>query len=658
MTEREQIINEILDQEPTFLEKAKKKVNGRPTWICPKCGNGSGTDGDGIVFNKKSKSKHAHYHCFKCGLSGDVIELYQAANGIDDFNQAIEELQRYYNISGNLHGGGEYSHESQDKTPIKKPEKKQEQNQAQAEKEPDLMPYFEQCRARIASTDYPQKRGLSSKVINDYWLGYDPQYTTDAGTWKALIIPTGRANFIARNTDINAEKGSRYRKKGAAKLFNLKALESTEKPVFIVEGEIDALSIMTAGGAAVGLGSTSNTEKLIEAVKGLKHTPPLIIAMDNDDAGKEAAEKLESELNALELDAFTLNPYGGQKDANAALLDHKEDFYKTIQSYRTKDDIINQIKAEKRAEYMQNSAAAHIQDFIDGISASANTPATPTGFKALDRCLEDGLREGLYILGAISSLGKTTLILQIADQIAAQGQDVLIFSLEMARSELMAKSISRHTLLNVQNSGGDIGDAKTEIGITSGERYHDYSDKELALIEKSIKDYNQYAGHIFIKEGIGDIGVTAIRKAVKDHITFTGNKPIVFVDYIQILAPYNERATDKQNMDKAVLELKRISRDYKIPVIGISAFNRLNYNTAVTMAAFKESGAIEYSSDVLLGLQLEGVDAQGFDESRAKQENPRKIELVILKQRKGRIGKKIKYEYYPLFNYYKEIGEA
>lgn len=56
-------------------------------------------------------------------------------------------------------------------------------------------------------------------------------------------------------------------------------------------------------------------------------------------------------------------------------------------------------------------------------------------------------------MGAISSLGKTTLILQIADQIAQNGKDVLIFSLEMAKAELMAKSISRHTLQQVLNDG-------------------------------------------------------------------------------------------------------------------------------------------------------------------------------------------------------------
>ena len=62
---------------------------------------------------------------------------------------------------------------------------------------------------------------------------------------------------------------------------------------------------------------------------------------------------------------------------------------------------------------------------------------------------------------------------------------------------------------------------------------------------------------------------------------------------------------DKQNVDRAVFELKRLSRTYKIPVIAISSLNRGSYSSDICMAAFKESGAIEYSSDVLIGLQLE-----------------------------------------------------
>ena len=102
-------------------------------------------------------------------------------------------------------------------------------------------------------------------------------------------------------------------------------------------------------------------------------------------------------------------------------------------------------------------------------------------------------------------------------------------------------------------------------------------------------------------------------------------------------------------------DLKRLSRDCKIPVVVISSFNRENYGSKVSMQAFKESGAIEYSTDVLIGLQLKGTGEKGFDIDDAKAKNPREIEAVILKNRNGAAGKKIFYKYYTMFNYFREI---
>lgn len=266
--------------------------------------------------------------------------------------------------------------------------------------------------------------------------------------------------------------------------------------------------------------------------------------------------------------------------------------------------------------------------------------------------LDSGLYEGLYVLGAISSLGKTSFALQMADQIAQQGQDVLFFSLEMSKSELVAKSISRITFTGCKGSASH---AKTTRGIMAGKRYLNYSPKERDLIDASTDEYFSYVGnHIYISEGIGNIGIFEVKEAVERHINITGNKPVVMIDYLQILSPVDMRASDKQNTDKAIFELKRLSRSLKIPVVGISSFNRENYSSEVNMSSYKESGAIEYSSDVLLGLQLVGAGKKDFDVNAEKKKDPRKIELKILKNRNGATGDSITYDYYPMFNYFKE----
>ena len=540
----------------------------------------------------------------------------------------------------------------------------------------DRLPYYQVCSKRLSDTSYPESRGLSRETLERHMIGYEPEFKTRSAddqfvTWKALIIPTGRGSFTARNTDPSAGHDDRYRKRGPAQIFNYKTLYSAASPVFVVEGEIDALSIEEAGGAAVGLGSIDSIPLLLKILEARSPSQPLIVALDNDEKGKGAEEELISGLERLKIPYYSLRPFGEYKDANAALVGNREAFIDEIRSAaRIMQD---QAEEEAREAYLSTSAGAHIQKFLDGIAESVNTTAIPTGFPTLDRVLDGGLYEGLITVGAISSLGKTSLILQIGDQVAAAGYDVLILSLEMSRYQLMSKSISRHTIQLAIERGEDTRNAKTSRGITSGKRYVNYNRTELQLIKDATSAYSEYADRIYIQEGVGDIGVDQIRELVERHILSTGGewiteektgdrrlsggrRPLLIVDYLQIIAPYNDRATDKQNTDKAVLELKRISRDYKLPVIAISSFNRMNYKEAVSMEAFKESGAVEYSSDVLIGLQLKGAGTKGFNPTDEKKKNPREVELVVLKNRDGAVGDKVRFDYYSMFNYFTDKG--
>lgn len=316
--------------------------------------------------------------------------------------------------------------------------------------------------------------------------------------------------------------------------------------------------------------------------------------------------------------------------------------------------------------YINTSPKHQLQNFLNGVRDSINMPSIASGFAELDKVLGGGFYPGLYIMGAISSLGKTTLALQIADNVAQAGNDVIIFSMEMSRNELMAKTLSRLTFIQTVEEGKESKYAKTVRGITEGKRYPFYSDYEKKLIMDAANSYNEYAGNIFIHEGLGDIGVTELRTTVEAHIARTGKAPFVMIDYLQILAPYDPRSTDKQNTDKAVLELKRLSRDSGIPVLAISSFNRENYSQSVSMVSFKESGAIEYSSDVLIGLQFRkqrDIDAwnkdnpkkkKALDHDHEKRKEPREIELKILKNRNGATGGSADFDYYAKFNYYQE----
>lgn len=644
--DRQEAREQLKGQLRAYVESITKKSKGANMYVCPLCGSGTGSHSTGAFSIKGTRWK-----CFSCNEGGDIFDLIGKHEGITDYSEQLKRAGELFGVSIDSYRATAQEDFREYQNPPKN-----EQYTHNNIHTTDYTQFFLQANRDIEKTSY--HRGLSLETLNRFKIGYVENWrhpkAPNAPASPRLIIPTSRESYLARDTrDQIPEEQKPYSKSkvGSIHLFNAKALQNATKPIFIVEGELDALSIIEVGGEAVALGTTTKVKSLLDVLKTKKPEQPLIIALDNDEAGEKAYKELSEGLRGLSIPFYRLNPAGEYKDANEALQGNREALRQAVEEA---EHIQDEAEQAQREAYLSTSTAHYLQNFIDGIADSVNTPYIPTGFNKLDAVLDGGLYEGLYIVGAISSLGKTTLITQIADQIAQAGYDVLIFSLEMARAEIMAKSISRHTLQQVLSSGWDIRNAKTTRGITTGKRYENYSKTERELINGAIVAYSQYAEHIYISEGIGDIGAEQIRETVKQHTLFTGNTPVVIIDYLQILAPYSERATDKQNTDKAVMELKRISRDFKTPVIGISSFNRANYSVAVTMEAFKESGAIEYSSDVLIGLQLKGAGKKDFDANEAKKKSPREIELVILKNRNGSTGDRLEFRYYPLFNYFEE----
>ena len=536
-----------------------------------------------------------------------------------------------------------------------------------------------------AAIEYMQGRGISAESLERFSIGYD-------ASLDMIVLPYNMAYTYYEGRYINP-KGDKahhfpeYKYNGIKvnikkQIFNVGALQNREKkPVFIVESIICAISIMQTipGTMAVATGGTSGVGALADEIIKRKATDlTYILCMDNDEQGQKAQETLAEKLTEAGAKYIAFNIAGKEKDPNDALVKDKEGFTGRINAAL---ELANQKKEEEKIAYLQaNSNREYLLSFIKKTKENKQQPWTLTGIKGIDDMLDPGLYPGLVIVGAVSSLGKTTLCMQIMDNIAASRRDVLIFSLEMDREELISKSISRHTFFKAVNSPGkwedNIRKAKTCRGISDGSKYGKYSNAEIKLITESVVDYGRYAQKVFIFEGAGDIGVFEIRQRVEDHIRITGNKPVVLVDYMQILAPYtdpkapNRSLTDKQVMDKNVLELKRISRDYNIPVIAVSSLNRASYNETMNMAAFKESGAIEYSADVLIGLEYANIKKKSTDKEQnpldaAIEENatrndagePTQIKVRILKNRSGARGKTCILDYYPMFNAFLGEGE-
>lgn len=669
--DREQARQYIIERSKDHLTPDKT----RKGFICPICGSGSGSHGTGIT-----TKDGVHFTCWAgCFTNADIIDIIGLETGATDYNSKLQAAAAEYGITIDSY---HRSSPQEDFAPVAACQKQTESKRytqdsihnsayttAQEEAEPDYTSFFLQANKAIGKTAY--HRGLTLETINRFKLGYVAEWkhpkAPKAPASPRLIIPISKHSYLARDTRAElAPEQAKYAKSkvGKVRIFNSRALYEAQKPVFVVEGELDALSIIDVGGEAVALGSTANKRALLTMLESQKPAQPLIIAMDNDDAGSKTNRELTEGLERLKIPFYRIDVAQPYKDANEALNADRDAFTAAVEQA---ENIEAETLEAEREQLRREAVAFSLPDFLKNIEESKRAAFIPTGFAPLDNLLDGGLYAGLYVVGAISSLGKTTFCLQIADQIAQAGHDVLVFSLEMARNELIAKSVSRLTLIRDLEENNSTANAKTTRGILTGTRYADYNQTERELIARSIADYGTYAQNLYITEGIGNVGVEEIRDKVEKHIKLTGKAPVIVIDYLQIIAPTDVRATDKQNTDKAVLELKRLSRDYSIPVIGISSFNRDNYTAPVNMASFKESGAIEYSSDVLIGLQYSGMDYQEGEADKAREKRlrelmksviadgkngkPQKIQVKILKNRNGSKGDTL-LDFYPMFNYF------
>lgn len=261
-----------------------------------------------------------------------------------------------------------------------------------------------------------------------------------------------------------------------------------------------------------------------------------------------------------------------------------------------------------------------------------------TGLPNLDNLI-GGIAPGLYVIGAIPSLGKTTFMHQIADNLAIAGQSVLFFSLEQSQMELAAKTLARECFKLSTAS------TLTAYDIQKG-RYNDVQRQALAT---AYEHYRLGGVNLNIVTGIHSISISHIEKTVEEFINVTGTDPVVIIDYLQIIG-VDKDMSDKMRIDYISSSLKQLQCRFNIALFIISSFNRSNYMQTVDYESFKESGNIEYSADAVWGLQLQiltspfitaldtGKNGISKSEKRlrieqAKNQQPRRIELKALKHR-------------------------
>jgi replicative DNA helicase len=231
--------------------------------------------------------------------------------------------------------------------------------------------------------------------------------------------------------------------------------------------------------------------------------------------------------------------------------------------------------------------------------------------------------------------------------------------LEQSKLELVTKSLARKTAQT------DMDTAVTSLSIRRG-----------YLPQQVLQAADQYTqevqNRLSIIEGNFSCTISYIDDYIQSYIRRHGTRPVIFIDYLQILQPEQNgkrQQTAREMVDTTITALKRISRELDLTVFAVCSVNRASYLTPIDFESLKESGGIEYTADVIWGLQLQCLNDGIFDKQNnakarrekikeAKAATPRKIELTCLKNRYGVANFSCYFNYYPANDLFTPCSDA
>ncbi len=245
----------------------------------------------------------------------------------------------------------------------------------------------------------------------------------------------------------------------------------------------------------------------------------------------------------------------------------------------------------------------------------------PTGYPDLDSILAGFQKSDLVILAARPSIGKTTLALDLARQMAVNEKVAVgIFSLEMGSDQLIDRMLAAQ-------SGVDLWRLRTGR-LKTGDGDNDFEkigDAMGVLSEAPI--YIDDAGSANVMEMR-----TMARRLQSEH-----NVGVIIIDYLQLMEGRRGGGGDNRVNEVSEISraLKQLARELNIPIIALSQLSRNVESRSPQipkLSDLRESGSIEQDADVVMFL---------YREDREKPDTPNKniIEVHIAKHRNGPIGK-------------------
>ena len=243
----------------------------------------------------------------------------------------------------------------------------------------------------------------------------------------------------------------------------------------------------------------------------------------------------------------------------------------------------------------------------------------PTGFVDLDR-MTSGLQAGeLVIVAGRPSMGKTTLVMNMAEHIAIyEKKAVAVFSMEMSGPQLAMRMIG---------SVGRLDQHELRTGTFKEDDWGRVTDALGKLSDAPL----------FIDDTAG-LNVLEVRSRARRLHRQCGGLSLIVIDYLQLMSGTTgsreeNRATEIAEISRS---LKSLAKELKVPVVALSQLNRgvdSRQDKRPMMSDLRESGAIEQDADVIMFIYRDEV---------YNPDSPKKgiAEIIIAKQRNGPVGKR------------------
>ncbi len=258
-----------------------------------------------------------------------------------------------------------------------------------------------------------------------------------------------------------------------------------------------------------------------------------------------------------------------------------------LRKYRTVQDVYNQLELclEKVTAVLSQSKETTMEELVSKslamLESGENRLIIPTGYYDIDKVINGLEPPEMIIVAARPSLGKTSLALNIALNVAAEGHGVLFVSLETSKDKIMDRVLT----IDSQVPSERIKHDKMEEG--------DYS----AIVKASARLAGLPMTIVDNITDIIDIRAAVAKQAAKQSVV------LVVVDYLQLITSDLRFRSRHEEVGYYARQLSQIAKRYNMSIMTLSQLSRKveeRKNKRPLLSDLYESGMIEASLDKAL----------------------------------------------------------